>query len=72
MLMLTRHPGESVDLIDRDTRRVIATVQVLALLPNDNVRLGFRAPESVLIVRDNAKRRTENGNDENEENGTGD
>lgn len=67
MLLLTRYVGESVDLIDRDTRRVIATVSVLALLPNDNVRLGFNAGPEISIVRDNAKRRMESEQESNDQ-----
>lgn len=64
MLMLTRRVGESVDLIDSTTGRPVAAVQVLALLPNDVVRLGFLAPPHISILRDNAKRRTDNGDEE--------
>lgn len=54
MLILTRRRGTAVDLIDRNTDRIIATVTVLDILPNDVVRIGFDAPPSVRIVRDNA------------------
>jgi sRNA-binding carbon storage regulator CsrA len=54
MLIITRRRGEAVDLIDRDTDKVVATITVLAFLPNDIVRIGIEAPDFVRIVRDNA------------------
>ena len=58
MLILTRRRGTAVDLIDRNTDRVIATITILEILPNDVVRIGFDAPPSVRIVRDNAVDKT--------------
>lgn len=69
MLILTRRKGEAVDLIDRRSEEVIATVTLLELLPNGNVRLGFDAPEHVRIIRDNAVRRHDDGDEEGEVNG---
>lgn len=69
MLMLTRKAGESVDLTDAVTGRKVATVQVLAFLPNDVVRLGFVAPPTITIMRDNAKRRMEADESEDTQNG---
>lgn len=67
MLILTRRKGESVDMIDRDTDTVLATITLLELLPNGTVRLGFEAPDYVRIIRDNAVRREEgNGHESNE------
>lgn len=54
MLILDRHVGESIDLIDRDSGKAIATVKVLAHSRNGNVRLGFDAGPEVTILRDNA------------------
>ena len=57
--MLTRRVGEAVDLsIDG---RILATVKVLALLPNNQIRMGFDADPAVTIMRDNAKRRMDDG-----------
>lgn len=57
MLMLTRKRGRSVDLIDADTDQVLATIVVLEIIGKE-VRLGFKATDSVRIVRDDAKVRT--------------
>lgn len=62
MLMLTRRRGESVDLIDRDTQRVIATVLVREILPGGSVRLGFEADQTIQFRRDNMKRGEVDGN----------
>jgi carbon storage regulator CsrA len=65
MLMLTRRPGQSVDLIDQESDTVIATVTLIACLPGNQVRLGFDAPQHIHIVRDDAKRRNRD-EDEND------
>jgi sRNA-binding carbon storage regulator CsrA len=64
MLMLTRRRGESVDIVDRESQRVIATVKVIELLPGNpgSVRLGFDADQSVQFKRDNMRRDQEGGN----------
>jgi sRNA-binding carbon storage regulator CsrA len=72
MLILTRRKNEAVDLIDRQTGEVLATVTVLEFLPNNVIRLGFEALPSMRIVRDNAIDRTgdkDNGKESNEESG---
>lgn len=55
MLILTRREAECVYLIDRDTGEVVATVKVLSVTPFGVVRLGFDAPDSIQILRDNIK-----------------
>lgn len=55
MLMLTRKRGESVDLVDRSSGAVLATVTTLEFLADASVRLGFTAPPHIAIIRDNAK-----------------
>lgn len=57
MLMLTRRRNEQIDLIDKSSGNVFCTISVLEFLPNNVVRLGFEADQSVRIVRDDAKRR---------------
>ena len=54
MLILTRHHGESIDLLDRETGEIIATIRVMSVSAQGNVRLGFEAPDWVQILRDNA------------------
>lgn len=67
MLILTRKRGEAVDIIDRASGNVLATVTVMQVV-GSVVRLGFEAPRSVQILRDNAiNRATENGNGSEEE-----
>ena len=66
MLMLTRKPGQAVDLIDTNTGQVIATVLLIACLNGNSVRLGFDAPPHIHIIRDDAKRRDR---DEEQEDG---
>jgi carbon storage regulator CsrA len=66
MLMLTRRAGESIDLTDTVTGKVVATVTVLAFLPGGLVRLGFVAPATISILRDNAKERVYGGRKEDE------
>lgn len=56
MLILERRAGESVELRDRKTGRVLAVIRVLEFLPNDNVRIGFDAAQDIHIVRNNMKR----------------
>lgn len=57
MLILTRRKGEAVDLIDRDTQEVLATVTFLEHMPDGAIRVGFSALPRIAIVRDNAKDR---------------
>ena len=64
MLMLTRRRGRSIDLIDADTDKVLATIVVLEII-GEEVRLGFKADDSVRIVRDDAKVRTIQAHPEN-------
>ena len=54
MLILTRHHGEAIDLLDRETGEIIATIRVMSVSAQGNVRLGFEAPDWVQILRDNA------------------
>lgn len=73
MLILTRRPSEAVDLTDKRTGEVVATVTVLGLVGGGLVRLGFDAPPHVQILRDNAKatatkREEDNGDEENDDN----
>lgn len=72
MLILMRRTGEAVDIIDRATNRVLASVQVLAVITDTQnqptVRLGFEAPPQIKIIRDNAVRREK---DEEEQYGNG-
>jgi len=51
MLVLSRRVGESVVLRDRDTNEVVATVKV-AMVDGSKVRLGFDAPMSIRIDRE--------------------
>lgn len=72
MLILTRRRGEAVDLLVRATGEPIATVTVLGLMGDGQVRLGFDAPDTVRILRDNAKhteRDEDNGNEESDVDG---
>ncbi len=69
MLILTRRKGEAVDIIDREKGGVLCTVTLLELLPNGTVRIGFDAPEHIRIIRDNAVRRHDDGDEESEVNG---
>lgn len=46
MLILTRHPGESVVLPDLDVQIVVVRVD------GDRVRLGITAPHSLRVFRD--------------------
>lgn len=66
MLMLTRQRGQSVDIIDRSTMRVLATVKVLELIPGTpgSVRLGFDADQSIQFKRDNMRKEERDGNQE--------
>jgi len=67
MLVLTRKPGEAVDLHDTRSDQPVATVTVLAILAGGVVRLGFDAEPHVRILRDNVKPETkerEDGEDE--------
>lgn len=57
MLMLDRKRGESVDLNDRASGRLLCTVKVLEVLPDGSVRLGFNADHAVHIKRDNMRSR---------------
>lgn len=57
MLILMRKRGEAVDIIDRDSSTVLATITVLEVVSGNNVRLGFDAPQHIKIIRDNAVRR---------------
>ena len=63
MLILTRKKGEAVDLSVRATGAPICTVEVLGMLADGSVRLGFRAGDDVTILRDNVKRRNDDGED---------
>lgn len=57
MLILDRKRGQAVDLMNKDTKRVLATVRVLEICPDGVVRLGFDAGQEILIMRDNASER---------------
>lgn len=67
MLMLTRKPGQAVDLIDSNSGAVLATVTLMACLSGNQVRLGFDAPPHIHIVRDDAKRRGKDGDQEDDD-----
>ncbi len=57
MLILNRRRGEAVDLKDRRTGRILASVQVMEITPEGVVRLAFDAGQEIQILRDNARRR---------------
>lgn len=57
MLIITRKRGESTDLLDRSDGTVLATITVLGMSGDGQVRLGFEAHSSIRILRDNAIRR---------------
>ena len=57
MLILTRRTGQAVDLIDKATGKAVATVTVLDITGDHQIRLGFDAPPHISILRDNAIRR---------------
>lgn len=67
MLMLTRKPGQAVDLIDSTSGSVLATVTLMACLSGNRVRLGFDAPPHIHIIRDDAKRRGKDGDQEDDD-----
>lgn len=71
MLILMRKRGEAVDIIDRDSNTVLATVTVLEVVSGNNVRLGFDAPQHIKIIRDNAVRRDEDGSETESEGSAG-
>lgn len=62
MLILTRKQGESIDLVDKRSGEIIASVMVLAFLPNGIVRLGFDADSNINIIRDDMIKEKESGN----------
>lgn len=55
MLILTRHPGQSVEIKDKETGAII-TVTVLAHT-NQGAKLGFIADQQFLILRTELKDR---------------
>lgn len=60
MLVLTRRRGESVDLVERHTQTRIATVKVISVVAHPSglghtVHLGFDAPDTISILRDDIK-----------------
>ena len=57
MLLLTRKKGESIDLVLRETEEVIATFQIVEILPNGVVRVGIEADQDIQIRRDNMRSR---------------
>ena len=56
MLALSRHKGQRVFLKDRDTQALIAEIVVLSITKQGTVRLGFSAPQSVQVTRDDIKK----------------
>lgn len=72
MLILTRKRGEAVDLFDRNSDKLLATVVVLEILSGGAVRLGFDAGQEIHIVRDNARRRDDGQGNETESEESGD
>lgn len=54
MLVLTRHPGEAIFIGDT------VTVTVLNVRGNQ-VRIGISAPEEVVVLREELKKRDESG-----------
>lgn len=58
MLILTRYPGETVEIIAPAPGTV--TVTVMDVMSNGVVKLGFDAPEHIQFLRDNAIRRRPN------------
>jgi carbon storage regulator CsrA len=67
MLVLTRKPGEAVDLHDTRTNQPVGTVTVLAILAGGVVRLGFDAEPHIRILRDNVKPTTEKDHGDEED-----
>ena len=66
MLILVRRKGEAVDLSDKRTGEVLATITVLEVTPG-GIRLGFDALPGIRIMRDNAIRRDDGqGNDDDD------
>lgn len=55
MLVLTRHAGESVNLISKTTKELLCRVEVICFQTSKagrrQVRLGFAAVDDVLILR---------------------
>lgn len=53
MLVLTREIGQTVEIMKN-----LVTVQVLEVLSDGRVKLGFTAPLEIDIVRSEAKKKT--------------
>lgn len=67
MLILTRYPGESVEILAEGPAKI--TVTVMDALSNGTVKLGFNGPDSVRFLRDNAIRRNPRSKDHEDPNG---
>jgi|SRR5882724_11711515 len=61
MLILTRHSGDKVFLIDRSTGAAIATIQVIWVDAVGTCAIGVDAPGSVQILRDDARLKVPRG-----------
>jgi sRNA-binding carbon storage regulator CsrA len=55
MLILTRYPGETVEMIAQAPATIKVTV--IEVFSNGVVKLGFDGPQHVQFIRDNAIRR---------------
>lgn len=55
MLVLTRLANQAVDITDRATGKIIATVKILSVSPRGVVRIGFDADDCIQILRDDIK-----------------
>ena len=55
MLILTRYPGEAVEITAEAPASI--TVTVMDVMSNGVVKLGFDGPAHVRFLRDNAQRR---------------
>lgn len=67
MLILTRYPGEAVEVIADAPGTV--TVTVMDVMSNGTVKLGFDGPPHIRFLRDNAIRRRPNRNPQPKEQG---
>jgi sRNA-binding carbon storage regulator CsrA len=65
MLILTRFPGEEVEMIAEQPATIRVTV--LGFGANGVVRLGFTGPKHVTFMRDNAKTRHDQPKEQGDE-----
>lgn len=52
MLVLTRKPGEAVEITDDNTGQLLATIHVLGVKGGGQVRIGFHGEPHVKFMRD--------------------